>query len=192
MPHYDVGQYRAKIIDLATGVSKNKNTPYIQIVIEPAVYLDVANNEELILDVVYERDIKLWLTENTKERVCEDLRRIGYVRDDFNEIDEGPAHDAVVGTEIQVRCEHEEYEGKTWDRFYLSGGGGNVERARLTPDKVKKLNALFGKTLKATAKPSGGNGQGAAEQNVPLTQDNEPFKKEIEEVAADDDSEIPF
>ncbi len=46
MAYYQVGQYKATIEDLCTGVSKNKNTPYVQIVIKPFAMIDVVNNTE--------------------------------------------------------------------------------------------------------------------------------------------------
>ena len=190
MPYFNVGQYRAKITDLTTGVSKNKNTPFVQVVFVPEALLDIANDTEMHLDVEYERDIKMWLTEAAAPRTCEDLRRIGYTGTDFSEINSGAAHDALIGADIRVRCEHEEYEGKTYDRWYLSSGGGSIAKEPLNDAGVRKLNALFGNVLKSTKVED--NSNGAAERNKPLAPGtDDALEKEVAAAQAVD-GDIPF
>ena len=192
MPYYDEGQYRAEILDILTSVSKKKKTPCIRIIIRPTSLLDIAGQTETpIPENGYERDISLWLTEGTVDRTCEDLRRIGYTAAGFDGIDSGPHHDALVGKEIRVACEHEQDSGtgKVYDRFRLAGSGPSLEKAPLNEAGVRKLNALFGKKLAST--PPIAAVATPPPPPEPPKPDPAALEAEIDAATAGDD-EVPF
>ena len=198
MAYFDPGQYRAVIKDVCLASSKEKKTPYVQIIVIPKAMVNMSDQSEMEIPNDYEREVKLWLTDATAERTCEDLRRIGFVGNAFDDIDSGPHHDALVGKEIQVRCEHEEYEGKTFEKFYLSTSGGMIARAPLDNNGVRKLNALFGKVLKS--KPAVQASDPVAEQFEqethqkikPLTEAEGKGEVEDDEPTVPADDDIPF
>jgi hypothetical protein len=98
-----------------------------------------------------ERTVFRTITEKTADWVVEDLQRLGYERDKFDMLD--PNHSQAHNfkdLEIEIKCDHETYQGKTREKWNFAWGGG-LEFTPLETKEIGKLNALFGKKLR----PSG-------------------------------------
>ena len=104
------------------------------------------------------RSIFRVLTEKTIDYAIQDLRGIGWRGDSFAELDLASGGNAsLCGTEIDVLCTHEDYQGKVQERWSLAGRRG-LELKPADSKTVMRLDAKFGKLLKqkpATAQPLG-------------------------------------
>ena len=83
----------------------------------------------------------------------------------------------ATGLEIDVQCEHEEYEGKDRERWQLPRGG--MELNQLDKKGLAGLQAMFGNKLKAAF---GGKSQAAAPAKktaVPAPAQQEQVTEEV-------------
>ena len=115
-----------------------------------------------------ERSLYIYMTAKTKDQVGRAMEYLGYNRESFkflNRDTEG-AH-AFLGKEINVRCEHEEYEGSVQERWSLCT---SAEIKPLHEMRVMELDSMFGK--------SGSNGP-----KIPKNTKAKPVEKS---------SDIPF
>lgn len=191
MSYYAPGQYKAIIKHVGLSESKDKKTPYVQLIVEPTGMIDVGSGNVSPVDRSFDREIMLWLTESTADRTCEDLRRIGFTGDSFDELVDGPARESLIGQEVQCRCEAQLNKGKEYEKWNLSGSARSaVNNAKLDDHGVRKLNALFGKQLKAS-KLQQANTPGPAQ---PVRADAEKFAADINQelAAVQEDDSIPF
>jgi hypothetical protein len=83
-----------------------------------------------------------------------------------------------AGTEVELFCKHEDYEGETRERWSISTPREPRESKPVDPAALRKLDALFGKALKANA--------------VPEPQPESDGNRAMQEAAAGDDLDIPF
>lgn len=172
--NYREGNYNATVIAQAFGESREKGTPYFALTIRP----DEFNSGEPEMEPVsgQERTIWMYLTEGTAEFVARDLRTVGFVGSSFSDLD--PAnekHHSLVGNRIPVYCKHEDYKGQTKEKWQISSGGGKIEHKPIDNKSMRKLDALFGKHLKA-AKPANGQAAAAARSPAPALKDDDiPF-----------------
>lgn len=116
-----------------------------------------------------ERTIYWYLTDATIDFVIEKLGRLGFVPESFTELDPlHPNYHAYAGQQVELYCRHEVYDGKAREKWDFS----NPEFAgpkSLEPTEIRKLDALFGRKLKAgkgAVKPVG-NGAPKADSKVP-------------------------
>lgn len=170
MAHYEPGDYKARIVRQGFAESKNKNTPFFYLEIEPTE----STGANALPEKIYRRTIDLYVTDKTIERVVETLRELGWNGTKLAELEPGsPNHFSLVDQEIDVYCKIEE----GYDRFYLSRKSGAPASGPAEQKGVAaKLDKLFGKQL-MSALP----GKKAAP------------KPPAEPVAAvDDDDSIPF
>lgn len=166
--HYEKGTYRAKIVGHVFGESKAKGTPFIEIHFEPTQ--STGANE--FPETVYNRHLRLYLSEAAAPYSIENLRRIGWKGESFGELDpNGEGKDALVGIEISVSCDYNDDGYEDWN-LTAPGGDAPAESAKGLPSKLDKL---FGKALKATKPKS--SAKPKVEETVPPD---------------DDDDEIPF
>ena len=193
MPYYQEGLYKATITHLGLGKSSKKGTDYVQVVVQPTAMIDVEKDAIYPVDKTYEREIALWLTEATAQRAFEDLRRIGFTSDSVEDLVDGPIHDAIVGTEVEVYCELEPSpDGKTFERWRFRGSVQPVMKAT-KPEKAEllKLNALWGKQLKAS-KLQAANTPQAGKPKANVRPSPAPPADANAELAAVEDDSIPF
>lgn len=151
MAHYAPGRYRCQITEQGFSESKEKKTPCFAIKIKPTAAYDPTNGD-LVQCEAYERTVTLWLTENTVENAIRNVRSLGFDGASFRELDpEVPGHTSLVGVEFDFQCSHEEYEGKQMERWEFPPPEARpIERVS---GLSKKLDALFGKSLKSVAPP---------------------------------------
>lgn len=93
------------------------------------------------------------LTENTIDFAVEELRRLGYDREGFDDIDpESPNAFDFEGIEITVEMKLEEYEDRDRERWQFTSKRVGKKLEQLG---VSKLNAMFGNKLKASRTDNG-------------------------------------
>ncbi len=151
MAHYSPGRYRCQITEQGFSESKEKKTPCFAIKIKPTALYDATNGDLLQCDG-FERTVTLWLTENTVENAIRNVRSLGFTGSSFRELDpEVPGHTSLVGMEVDFVCDHEDYNGKAMERWEFPPPEARpLERVS---GLSKKLDALFGKSLKTAAPP---------------------------------------
>lgn len=164
--HYEKGTYRAKIVGHVFGESKTKGTPYIEIHFQPIQ----ATGANAFPETVYNRHLRLYLSEAAAPYSIENLRRIGWKGETFADLDpNGEGKDALVDIEISVYCGYNEDGYEDWN-LTAPGGDAPVESSKGLPSKLDKI---FGKALKAS-KPK--SSKASKQETVP----------------PDDDDEVPF
>ena len=143
------GLYKGKIVKWGLAESKAKKTPQI-------FYTILIESETDDKGAEYEcpsneRTVYRALTESTVDWVLEELAKLGFSGTSFAQLDpaHAQAHD-FTGTEVVVKCKHEEYNGKTQERFEFQLGGGGP--AQMEQSATKKLDSMFGAKLKAIGK----------------------------------------
>lgn len=143
--HYSEGRYIVEILSQALGKTSNGNA-------QIALKVLVISHEDGEPCTQYERTIYRVITEKTIPYVVEDLRALGYSRDSFRFIDPNdPNHHSFAGQQITAFCSHQEYQGKTNERWSVYTGGGALDVKPLESSEARKLDALFGKALKPLA-----------------------------------------
>ena len=124
----------------------------------------------------YERTIYMALTEKTMPFVAEALERLGYGAGSFGPLDPShPNHESFVGNQIDVYCKHQsDQSGEMRERWQLNHGATGIKVVPLEANEVRKLDALFGKALKAKPKSPPQPG-GAVRDAITITDDEIPF-----------------
>ena len=174
MASYQEGIYKVQVLGQGLNESTKKGTPGFFLSILPD-------------GGAYERRIQWWLTEKTVEFVLRDLKKLGYNYPTFTRLDtECEGYHNFVGMEFEAACKHEvdpNDSSKVYERWELPYEAAEI--VRLDKKGARKLDALFGKQLKAVFS---GTDQTAYEAPVePLTKEN--TKQQAEAAGADD---IPF
>jgi hypothetical protein len=149
---FEPGLYKARILKWQVGESAAKGTPQLVFTISPECRL--IGTEELPCDPV-ERNVFLYFTDGTIERVNKTLLALGYDRDSYDQLE--PDHpDAFdfAGKEVKAEMKVEKYKEKDQERWELRVGNG-LEVKKMDRQGMSKLNATFGSKLKQAglAKP---------------------------------------
>lgn len=152
---YSEGNYWVKCVSQAMGASKNKGTPQFSLRVAIAGKVNpLAPTGDLIAVESGERTLYMYITEGTAERLCEDLQRIGFDKDSFKFLN--PANENFhnfCGVEFEAYCKHEEYEGKTNEKWSIAFDRNAATAEPLEDKEVRKLDNLFGKFLKKKSAP---------------------------------------
>jgi len=132
-------------------VESSKGTPGFAIMVVPRAEICPNTNQHLDCPQ-YERQVTMWITDKTAERHASQLRLLGFEGSSFSQLDPArPGHHSLIGQEVVMVCKHEANQNdptKVYDKFEFPFIGTPME----SDSKVAtKLDALFGKTLKATA-----------------------------------------
>jgi len=174
MSYYQEGLYEVRFKSQGFSESKEKKTPFFFLTFDPVNL--ILGDDIHPVDARYECKVDLWLTEKTVERTVENLRTIGWEGNSFRDLEPGGfSFEGVVG---HLRCSHEQNGEKVYDKWdFPATGGVKVEHVS---GMAKKLDALFGKALKAS-KPAAK----AVEKPVPVTVPEDAGSVE-------DADEIPF
>lgn len=152
-PFYVDGNYTMQILDVALGESSNGNP---QIVLRGKVIgrLVVDSEGEEYPEQVsaqYDRTIYLTVTEKSRDMVLAKLRNAGWTGERFESL----AKD-MLGRSVRSRCDikesqSEKYRGQMVENWDLSLPPRESKPLENKPEIAKRLNALFGKSLKETA-----------------------------------------
>lgn len=128
------------------GLTKSKNKGTEQFFVTFTVLAQIQDGDEADCPTS-DQTIYRPITDNTIDFIVEDLKHLGFTGTDFTMLEpESPnAHD-FAGVEFLAKCSHEEYQGKTNERWSFAWGGG--EAPKLEASAVSKLNQRFGAKLK--------------------------------------------
>jgi hypothetical protein len=175
MPHFTEGVYdNIEIVGQGFTKSTKKGTPGFYLTIRPGDY---------------DRTITFWLPEGNEQSVDIMLTSLETLGLDltglerFTQLDpRSQNHVSFVGLTISAQCTYETSNGKTYERWEVPFSGMKQPET-LDEPSIRKLDAMFGKKLKAkaeTAKPK-------PKPQKPLSQD---IAEAAEAPEATDD--IPF
>lgn len=164
-PFYTDGKYHVQIIDVAMGESKVKQdgsggNPQVVLKVKVISGLVVASDGSEVSSAVsgqYDRTIYLTVTEKSKEMVLAKLRWAGWDGDRFETLTKD-----LLGRGCRAICKiepsmSEKYAGQDTEKWDLELPPLESKPLENKPAVAKKLNALFGKTLKekpASAAPA--------------------------------------
>ena len=154
-PLYDRGLYRVRIDNQQLGESQNGN-PQIVLTFTPLGQYDMKDNS-LFTCPSEARSAFMTITDNTIDFILETLRHLGFQGNSFAQLDPDTTgfHD-FRGVECDAYCKHDEYEGKTKEKWNISRGKVTLNVKPLEKKDLRALDAKFGKKLKAT--PAATNG----------------------------------
>ncbi len=145
------GKYKGRIVKWGLGESKEKKTPQLSFVVH--IEREVAPDGTEYDCPTYERTIYRYITDATVERLVDDLRRLGYEGESFDQLhpDHPQAH-SFEGQEVRVYCKFEQYQNQDKEKFEFDFGTPEIKN--MEKAAVSQLNAKFGAMLKATARPA--------------------------------------
>lgn len=147
MPHYQPGRYRCVIEGQGFGESKVKKTLYFYLRFRPVMLIHSPDDEEP-LQSEYQRDVVLYLTDNTVDTAIGHLRDLGWEGTNWVELDpENPNFFDFEGTDVVLSCDHEQNGDKVYERWQFPFSGGGFEHQK-EADTIRRINAMFGKALK--------------------------------------------
>jgi hypothetical protein len=136
------GKYRARIEDYGVFQStagQQHLTVFVRFT--PTGYYDPSTGEITACDPET-REYTKAITEKTFGWVRSDLKAIGYDRDSLRDFDpEAPGAADLFGGEIDVVCDHEEYNGHVRERWSIYH---ERRRKRVDPGRLADLDARFG------------------------------------------------
>lgn len=178
MSDLKVGYYGATIESWSLGQSKEKGTPEFAITFILDHYKGPGGSKVECPNL--KRTAFRYITDKTIDYFVNDLKALGYDRDDFDGLDpkSSTAFD-FEGIEIEVQLNYETYEGKQKEKWNLALNAGKITSKPLPEDGVSALNALFGNRLKALK----GNAPAPARK---------PAESAAAGSAASGEEEIPF
>lgn len=184
------GRYRAVICDHGlTQTSTGKD----QVVITFSLcgMIDATTPGDLRPAPDCNRSIFKVLTDKSIEYVMQDLRSIGWEGTSFAELDHENSDVAnLIGKEIDVLCTHEEYQGKTQERWSLAGRGAAAIKAADSAT-IRRLDTLFAKHLKAGKAKPAAQPLGAPMAASKKTKPKSAEKATVPAWEADDDERTP-
>ena len=134
-PAYDEGIHVGEILRWETGLSNNKNTPYVSFTVLPQGRVNPKDPDgDLLPCNQYERTAWLYITKKTIDNVWVHLRDLSLPSQDVR-----PARTVgtdgfdFAGKEIRLMVRHDTYEGKTRDKweFPLPAGEASPRQGKL-------------------------------------------------------------
>jgi hypothetical protein len=196
-PYYDVGAYVGEVINQGLGESKT-GTPFFYLKVK---VLGTPDNEGYVPAAQqYDRTVYFYLSEKSMENTVENLKALGFNGSSLAQLD--PDHAKAVsfiGNQVDLYCQHEEYNGDWKEKWNLSRV---LAVQTIEPKKLRQLDALFGKSLKAvpaTSSPTAAAPKPAATKTRPNGAKDYGFDKSTDDEPQDDpsdpgitDADIPF
>lgn len=197
--HYEPGRYWGKVTNQKLTQSSTGNS---QIVITFHIVGKVNPNDPdgdlLPCPNEYERSIFRTITEKTIQWVEQDLERLGFEGESFGQIDlEHPNCCDLRGKELAFSCTHEadnreEFAGVLRERWSIATDGTGPQLKPLDSKAIRKLDAMFGKSLKGLKKRTKEAlpAEPPPEGLTPLTAEN--MAEEAAAAVQEDGAPIPF
>lgn len=150
MPYYSQGRYNTIVREQGFTESKNGNVGFwVKVDVTDSIAADGAVEPT---PAAWERTAKLWFSEKSKDRSLEILEGLGFTTGDFRDLEPGGSF-SFVGKSIELRCLHEEWEGKQIEKWEFPFAGSSWT-PEATVNAGRHLNALFGADLKKKAAPA--------------------------------------
>lgn len=155
-PQYEPGKYLGIVSEQAFSESSKGNKQFILRCKIVGKYDEEGTLCEFPSQRVRDRNIFMTITDKTVDFVIDALRSIGYEGNTFSGLDpQTPGFHNFASHEVPLYCSHEEYNGNWQERWRIdNGSGGGLNVKPLDSKGVRSLDAMFGKALKATAKPA--------------------------------------
>lgn len=172
----DEGYYGGNVIEIGTGRSQNeRQTPYLYIKGNITHVWDGAQYDKLVTPLV--RDVRYFVSDGAMPMTMPRLEAIGF-NGDFANPDIAPG----IKEKTRFVCQHEDYNGKTIERWLLQDAEEAAPGAsHEAPDQqtILRLNQLY-KAQKSQSKPTnnddnGGSNAPSAAQATPPAADEIPF-----------------
>src|SRR6185312_8836763 len=184
-PYYEQGRYWGKLKAQGMGESKEKKTPFFAASFDILGRVNLQDPQgELPRCPQGERTVYLYITDKTVDRVIEQLAALGYSKPGFRFLDpETAGFVDLSGNEVALFCEHEEYQGKMKEKWGIHQDRGRPTLEPLDQKGLKALDNLYGKQLKALAKPEA---EAAAAPKAETKKETVPPNGDIP------DDDIPF
>lgn len=147
------GNYFGRLVKWGTGTSKEKGTPYIFLDFDVTHFAE--NNEWTDISSQSSvsparRTINLYLSDNAWPFTKEKLERLGFNGSFDDESMDFGDEPKTKGVELYVK--HDEYDGKTREKWDLTGGGG-FEHTPPAKDVTRKYAAKW--RAETGSKPTG-------------------------------------
>ncbi len=145
---YDEGKYRVRIVKQALGESSTGNPQFIlRFMVLAKIESDCDSEVRQ-----YERTMYRSITEKTIQYIVQDLQTLGFEGSGFRQLDPAVSgHHSFVGQEVEMWCKHDEYNGKELEKWSIATSPSDIEVKPLRPDKLRELENLYGKHLRAAA-----------------------------------------
>ena len=152
---YDVGTYWGRITKQRVSPAKTGTMQLVvSFVVRGKVNLSDPQGDLLPIPGEYERTVFRAITEKAMPWVIQDLDRLGWYGSDWRDFDEqSSGFVSIIGTEHAFRCDHEPHNvtKQMMEKWSVAGGGLSLKP--LEDADAKRLQALFGKHLRARTKP---------------------------------------
>lgn len=151
-PYYPVGKYACQVTGQALGQASTGNPQFV-LRFKVLGKVDPANPDNFIpAEQQYERTHYRSITEKTIDFFVEDLKTLGFQGASFKELDPNqPVHHTFVGMDVDMWCSHNKaQDGSDREQWGIARvGGSDFKVDPLDPKKVRELDNLFGKNLRA-------------------------------------------
>lgn len=138
--------YYASIIGCSCGASPSKGTPFVKIEME--VTHAAERSDWVELPKPEKRGLFIYCSDASWDHAKAKLEKLG-----FNGCFDERA--AVTATQAEVTCEHEDYNGKTTEKWELTNWGGAREAKPLDKPSAMRLAQLYKSATNGAAKPAG-------------------------------------
>ena len=193
-PFFEAGRYWAKVIGQQFGEAKTGNPQFVLRIAILGKLDPVDPKGDLISCPSGERTIWRTITDKTIDRFIQDLQTLGFKGTSFSQLEpKGDNYHNLSGTEVPVYCEHEtsNQTGELREQWGIVNEGGAPQVKELDPKGIRKLDALFGKQLKALSAPEAASAapQGKPPKPAPERSDR---GQALQKAAAERDDGIPF
>lgn len=151
-PVYNPGRYWGRAASQSFGKSST-GTPQFSITFDIQGAVDPNDPQGALMNCVpSQRTVYWYLTAKTVEFVVEDLELLGFNKPSVKFLD--PSVEGFfdfTGQEVELYCKHEPYNNQLKERWSLNKPRDGFVAPPLETNEVRKLDALFGKSLKALA-----------------------------------------
>lgn len=178
-PFYAAGRYACKVTDQALGEAGTGNPQFVLRFLVLGLVDPADPSKYLPATQQFERTHYRVITDKTVQYLLEDLKLLGFKGESFKALD--PNNDGFHdfrGLDIDMWCGHEnDREGKPREKWSVARQGSKFEVKPLEPKKVRDLDNLFGKQLKAmkSAEPIRTAPANAAPPSMEISDDDVPF-----------------
>lgn len=171
---FQPGKYLGRVTGQGLGESKDKRTPFFGLSVDILGKINPMDPQgDLLPCPGGQRTVRLWLTDQTADRSIADLQRLGFTGSSFRQLDPAsPGGWSIIGADIELYCSQEpdsRSPGEMQEKWGIAREGG-LKLEPIDQSGVKKLDALFGKQLKALSKSAPARApaeRAAQEQTVP-------------------------
>lgn len=172
--HYPVGRYVGRVVRQELGKSANKGTPQFAVTFQIIDALDQFGASCGVRDS-FERTVYIYFSTSPKaiEITAETLKALGYHGQTISGLKDADFTDR----ECELYCKHDEWEGDLREKWSINTPREPRETKPVDNSELRKLDALFGKALKAQAAPESQPEPDAnrAMQEAAATNDDIPF-----------------